>query len=124
MAKRVPLTTLTTRAGPAGVFGADSGQLSTTYADKVNELVQRFDATGDPLSKKKKRKATGGPPSKKRKRKRKAPNLDLRTMLRKERKAPKKRKPQGFYLNARTTLQSLIRQVPGSATPLIKLLKK
>ena len=52
-------------------------------------------------------------------------NLDLRTMLRKEKltkRAPSRQ--MGFYINARTTLSSLIRQMPGGTTPLSKLLRK
>ena len=83
MARRVPLTTLSSVPFPNAVENAvRSGfLLSTTYRDKVEQLAAQYGATGEEH-----------PVMLKRKRKRKAPNLDLRTMLRKERKAPKSRK--------------------------------
>ena len=79
-----------------------------------------------------------------RRRRKKKQNLDLRTMLRKEKpnkfdiqnfvlKAPKPERraskrtgkaQTGLYINGRTTLASLIRQIPGGTQPLAKFLKK
>ena len=140
MARRVPLTTLSSVAFPDAVEDAvkSAFPLSTTFRDKVEQLATQYGATGEehPVTLKRKRKA---PERKKTTQRRKKQNLDLRTMvkpdkfdiqnfIKKERKPKSKRRaskrtrkcePQsGFYVNARTTLRSLIKQIPGSGKPL------